>query len=155
MKKLSLGLLTVLATACGSAQHASQSVAKGDSVNPAELVFSEDRRPADGALTEISLIRNTEGQYDATMRRVFVDMRTGQEVERSEVLGKNLACEFAAVAISCSKDLRPVDGALTVLTISQSGDVYVATLRHAFYDRINGQTVDNTEVLADNLTQQR
>ncbi len=155
MKKFSLGLLMVVATACGSAQHASHSVPMGDSMNPAELVFSEDRRPADGALTEISLVRNAEGQYDATMRRVFVDMRTGQEVEQSEVLGKNLVCEFAAVAISCSKDLRPVDGALTVLTISQSADVYVATLRHAFFDRINGHMVDNTEVLADNLTQQK
>ena len=52
-----------------------------------------------------------------------------------------------------SRDDRPVDGALKELVITRNAEgTYDATLRTAFFDRVNGVEVDETEEIGSGLT---
>jgi hypothetical protein len=57
---------------------------------PAELRFSRDDRPVDGALKELVIVRNADGTYDATLRTAFFDRINGVEVDETESIGSGL-----------------------------------------------------------------
>ena len=58
-----------------------------------------------------------------------------------------------AATLVFSRDDRPVDGALKELVVVQNAEgTFDATLRTAFFDRINGVEVDETEEIGSGLT---
>jgi hypothetical protein len=115
--------------------------------------FSHDHRPADGYLTELKLVK-VGSKYDVTLRTAFYDRIHGQAVDKTEVLGSALACTFAADAISCERDDRPVDGVLTEVKLVKDRHEWSASLRTAFYDRVHSQAVDKTKLLSVGLIEQ-
>ncbi len=115
-----------------------------------DRTYSLDLRPVDGDLVELALTQNGKA-FDATLRTAYYDRLNGQAVDQTDTLGLGLACVFAA-DVRCSRDLRPVDGALTELTLTKDGDGhYAAKLRTAYYDRINHREVDETKDIAAGL----
>jgi hypothetical protein len=130
-------------------------VGKGDVVDaaPQELLFSRDARPVDGALNELHIVQNGHGTFDVSLRTAWFDRIAGQEVDETELVATDLDCAFELPdAVVCSRDDRPVDGALTVVEVLRDeNDMWDATLRTAFFDRFKGVEVDETEELASDL----
>ena len=120
---------------------------------PRELVFSRDDRPVDGELRELRIIPEDDATFAATLRTAYIDRINQQEIDRTEELASGLACSISDADVICSRDDRPVDGQLKELVVSQSADgTYAATLRTAFFDRLNGQEVDETVSIGTGLT---
>ncbi|MDP8908093.1 MAG: hypothetical protein M3N47_03035 [Chloroflexota bacterium] len=120
---------------------------------PRGLVFSRDDRPVDGELRELRIVPEDGPTFAATLRTAHTDRVNQQEIDRTEELASGLACSITDAEVICSRDDRPVDGQLKELVVSQSADgTFAASLRTAFFDRINGQEVDETESLATGLT---
>ncbi len=117
---------------------------------PAVLELSRDFRPVDGTLTVLRLVRSGK-KYDATLRVAGFDRIAGKEFDTTETIGLGLKCTFGD-EVFCSRDARPVDGALTELTVFE-GELrgYDVTLRTAFFDRLTGKEVDTTETIATGL----
>lgn len=143
-------LLALAVLVCSFATHAIAGTASGDT-----FVFSRDDRPVDGLLTEINLVKTTDGLFTATLHRAWVDMTTGKAGEESKVLGDTLACVIQASVVRCQKDDRPVDGELVELTLTADRqDRYSAVLHEAYVDMITGLSRENTTLLADGLCRQ-
>lgn len=120
---------------------------------PRELLFSRDDRPVDGQLRELRIVPEDGPTFAATLRTAHIDRVNQQEIDRTEELASGLACSITEAEVICSRDDRPVDGQLKELVVSQSADgTFAASLRTAFFDRINGQEVDETESIATGLT---
>jgi hypothetical protein len=120
---------------------------------PRELLFSRDDRPVDGQLRELRIVPEDGPTFAATLRTAHIDRVNQQEIDQTEELASGLACSITDAEVICSRDDRPVDGQLKELVVSQSADgTFAASLRTAFFDRINGQEVDETESIATGLT---
>lgn len=120
----------------------------------ASRTFSHDARLVDGALKELTIVK-IGSNYKVTLRTAFYDMRNGQRVDKTEELGSDLKCSFAATKITCMRDDRPVDGVLTEIKLINDHGEWTASLRKAFYDRINGKPSDETNVLVSGLTEKK
>lgn len=122
-------------------------------------VFRHDGRLADGALKELAIVNAgvRYDVYDVTLRTAFFDFSTGQEVDYTKTLGSNLSCQFAADAIVCQRDDRPVDGTLTKVILSYDRDnrEWSASLHKALFDRVSGQEVKETKQIASRLIEQK
>jgi hypothetical protein len=160
MKMIALALLTASLAACGSNQTTSATktfvqprpAVDGVVVQAAKLEFSRDLRPVDGDLKVLTLTKTAEGRYDATLRTAFYDRLNGHPVDKTESLGNGLQCVQLAANYDCKRDLRPVDGDLVELKLTRNADgAFDATLRRAYYDRINGKSVDQTKEIAYGL----
>lgn len=120
---------------------------------PAELTFSRDDRPVDGELRELKITPEDGSTFFATLRTAHVDRINGQEVEQSELLASGLTCSITDAKVTCIRDERPVDGQLKELVVAQNEEgTFDATLRTAFFDRINGTEVDETADIGARLT---
>lgn len=62
------------------------------------------------------------------------------------------AAASADSARTFSRDDRPVDGYLKEIAIVKVGSEYDVTLRTAYFDRMHGHAVDNTETIGSGLT---
>ncbi len=120
------------------------------------LSFKADLRPADGKLTELRISRTSAGTYDAVLR-VLTSGFGSPISESTEDLAQGLAC-FAAkdrarlITLSCSRDDRPVDGALKALTLTRDEQgSYRASLQTEYYNRLEGRPVFETKEIASGL----
>ena len=149
----SIALLLTLSglTACGT--HESSSPLSSASK---KRVFSHDGRPADGALTEIT-IANQMGtkKFDISLFTALVDRATGKSLESTEVLGNSLDCIFSDAKITCKKDGRPADGVLTEVKLIKKSNKWTASVRTAFFDRLLGKEVDETKEIDSRLMEQK
>jgi len=119
-----------------------------------DIVFSRDLRPVDGTLKELRLRLDDNGAWEATLRTAFFDRIEGKEVDATETLASGLDC-IVGDGVQCSRDLRPVDGALVELDVARNAhDSFDATLHREFFDRINGEVVTETDTLAMGLFRQ-
>jgi hypothetical protein len=111
----------------------------------AELVFSRDDRPADGELRELKITPEDGSTFTATLHTAHVDPSNGQKIDQTEELASGLTCSITDAEVTCSRDDRPADGHLKELVVSRNEEgTFDATLRTAFFDRINGRGVDET-----------
>lgn len=159
MKKILFVSLLAGLTACAKSQDSQSSAALPLHSIGSGLLFSQDARPADGNLTELSISRNSAGSYDAKLR-VLTSGFGSPITDTSEDLGQGLRC-FAAknrqtlVSVTCSRDDRPVDGQLRVLTVSQNGEGgFTARLQLEYYKRLEGRPVFESKEVAFGLALQ-
>lgn len=150
MKNLVAVSMMALLTACGAAKENNVAAVLA-SDTPTRMVYSVDQRPVDGALHELTLVRNTDNHYRAEFRTVFVNRIDFSEVSSTKQLGNNFKCMFTS-QVFCSEDSRPVDGALHELTLVNNGSgSFDAFFRTVFVDRISGKEIETTKDLAHNL----
>jgi hypothetical protein len=117
------------------------------------LVFSVDRRPVDGLLTEIILEKLADGKYEASKHQNFIDRTTGAEKDNTEVLAVDLECVFSGELIKCGIDNRPVDGQLWELIITRRADSkYDATKHTVFFSRTEGRSIESSETIETGLS---
>ena len=114
-----VGLTTGVFFACkstGSSSAGTKSAAQAEGTealrDAANLVFSRDLRMADGGLTEVIMKKVGSSTYDISVHTVFVSRQSGQTEDQTRDIGSDMRCRFVGTAINCSKDQRPVDGAL-------------------------------------------
>ncbi len=125
------------------------------SSKPKSVLFSADQRPVDGALTELRLLANKDGSYDATLHTQAFSRMEPHEIDNTKELGSSLKCTFSSDSVSCSRDSRPVDGALTEVRLVKSEDgKWDASVRTAYYDRLHGTPIDRTDEIAFGLKRQ-
>jgi len=111
----------------------------------AELVFSRDDRPVDGELRELKIAPEDGSTFTATLHTAQVDRSNGHVIDQTEELASGLTCSITDAEVTCSRDDRAADGQLNELVVSRNeGGTFDATLRTAFFDRINGRGVDET-----------
>ena len=111
----------------------------------AELLFSRDDRPVDGELRELKITPEDGSTFTATLHTTYVDRSNGHEIDQTEQLASGLTCSITDAEVICSRDDRAADGQLNELVVSRNeGGTFDATLRTAFFDRINGRGVDET-----------
>lgn len=120
---------------------------------PAELVFSRDDRPVDGELRELTIGEEVGGTFLATLHTAHVDRVNGGSVEETTLIADGLTGTIGDAEVRLSHDERPADGALKELVVVQNAEgTFDASLRTAFFDRINGHEVDSTEAIGSGLT---
>ena len=146
-----------LVAACGSQASHSTLTQSNDigaaSSQPSIMVFSKDMRPVDGKLEEVTVKKDEDGTYVVSLRTAFANRETGSMVEKTTVLVDGAKCSFDAYLVSCRKDLRPVDGALTeVNLVTASNGVTIAVLHKVIVDRENGQENESTTTIAKGLS---
>ena len=105
----------------------------------------------DGELRELTIAEEAGGTYMATLHIERVGI--GGPVEETTQLASGLSGTIDDAEVRLSRDDRPVDGALKELVVVQNAEgTFDATLRTAFFDRINGVEVDETEEIGSGLT---
>lgn len=122
------------------------------------VTYSRDLRPVDGALTSITIQKHA-GKYDATRTVSYVDRFTGKEVTETRDLFSGGTCKFeVSGAAHCSRDLRPVDGALTELDLVASGSTleggaktFDATLTTTIMSPLNPSGEPRVESIGEGL----
>jgi len=159
MKAL-LSLVAVMSlAACGTAKN-DNSEAKGfpgftislpTPVSDESLIFARDDRPVDGALDNVTLLRNADGKYDLTHRHAFVSRMSGESSDKTDELAYDMTCTENRGDYSCQVDQRPVDGALIVLSLVQDQFGYNATLTSTYVSRQTGDDIVNTQDLGSSL----
>jgi hypothetical protein len=118
-----------------------------------ELAFSRDERPVDGELRELTISEEVGGTFTATLHTAHVDRIDGGSVEETTMLADRLTGTIGAAEVRLSHDDRPADGALKELVVLQNAEgTFDATLRTAFFDRIDGHEVEDTEAIGSGLT---
>lgn len=155
MKNLVLASLLAGLVSCADTQESETSAALPlHSIGPG-LSFSQDLRPVDGNLTELSIYRIRSG-YMAKLR-VLTSGFGSPVTDTVTELGTDLAC-FATknrqtiTSVVCSKDDRPVDGTKIALTLRADAEgSFSAELQTEYYDRFTGQPVFKREELASGL----
>lgn len=115
------------------------------------LLFRRDGRHVDGQLRELRIAAEGDAPtFIATLRTADIDRIDADE---TEPLAAGLVCSITDAEVRCSRDDRPMDGQLMELVVVRAaGDTFDATLRTAFFDRINGIEVDKTVEIAAGLT---
>jgi hypothetical protein len=153
---LASSVLSLIAACGGQAPHSSltQSNEIGATRSqPSILVFSKDERPVDGKLEEVTVKKDEAGTYAVSLRTAFAKRETGEMVEKNTVLVDGAKCSFDAYLVSCAKDLRPVDGALTeVNLVTASNGVTIAVLHKAIVNREDGQENESITTVAKGLS---
>lgn len=158
--KAVLSLVAVMTlAACGTAKQ-EQSQASGfpgfnrpNPVTDEALIFARDARPVDGNLNEIKLTKREDGKYDLTHRVASVSRMTGEAYDHTEELAYGLSCQERFGNYTCSADQRPVDGALTVLTIDQGTFGFDAKLTSTYVSRQTGEDIVTEKELGSSLEQ--
>jgi hypothetical protein len=150
MKSIAIVLALTSFAACGTQE--SSLLSSGFK----SRVFSHDARPADGALTEVT-IASQKGtkKFDITLLTAIVDRRTGKPSEVTEVIGSSLDCTFKPTKIECRNDKRPADGVLTEITLIKDSNTWTASLRTVFFDRLKGKEIDETQIIETRLTERK
>jgi hypothetical protein len=132
------------------------------------LVFSRDLRPVDGALTEITINKNSQGKYDATLTNTYAG-GSGANQE-TETIATGMDCTFDQkepgileradagpkdylLGLTCIVDKRPSDGEKKELTLVKdtTGNTFKATLASSFFDRRSGNEASESKELASRL----
>jgi len=121
----------------------------------AELLFSRDDRPVDGELREVKITPEDGSTFAATLHTTYVDRINGHEIDQTEQLASGLTCSITDAQVTCSRDDRAADGKLHELVVSRNDEgTFDATLRTAFFDRIDGRGVDETTDIGTGLIKQ-
>ncbi|NBT58187.1 hypothetical protein EBT16_05330 [bacterium] len=55
-----------------------------------DIICFQDLRPVDGAFSELTLTRNEQNEHTAILRKIWVDRRTGKDLEKEETLATRL-----------------------------------------------------------------
>ncbi len=118
-------------------------------------VFSKDKRPVDGALTQITITNVGGKKYDVSLFTALVDRQTGKPSESLEILCTSLDCTFANTIILCEKDDRPVDGVLTEVKLVKDASTWTATVRTALVNRQTGEPGEETKELGSGLVEKK
>ncbi len=115
--------------------------------------FRRDDRPIDGALQEVSIVSKAHGHYKVTYRVAYIDRLTSQVYDKTKVLADDMRCAITPFEIVCSRDLRPVDGALTKISIvSQDEVTFDATLYKEYFNRQTGKTEKKSSYIAKGMS---
>ena len=123
--------------------------------------FVQDDRPVDGFFLELNLVRNPNkaGEaltYTVDFRKAGYDRPKHTSFDETTNLGKEMTCSFETEDITCSQDLRPVDGVFTELTLTANEqNEYTAILRKTWVDRRTGKPGEKEETLATRLILKR
>jgi hypothetical protein len=73
-------------------------------------------------------------------------------VDTTRQVASDLTCTRTDSQYFCSRDDRPADGTLQELSVTKNArGSYDVSLRTAFFDRIHGHDVDQTETIASDL----
>src|SRR5688572_1490552 len=113
--------------------------------------FVRDNRPSDGSLTELMLSSSGEMGYTASVYTSRYDRVKRQKIDEMRVIGELLECQIkkdskGLVSIACSRDDRPVDGALVEVKVTRtSHGLYRASTRQVYYDLQNHKSVETKE----------
>ena len=119
----------------------------------AGLLFSRDDRPVDGELREVKITPEDGSTFTAMLHTAYVDRINGHEIDQTEQLASGLTCTITDARVTCSRDDRAADGKLHELVVSRNDEgTFDATLRTAFFDRIDGRGVDETTNIGAGLT---
>ncbi len=138
----------------GSSAANAKSAAQGEGTEPlrdkASLVFSRDLRMADGGLTEVIMKKVGSSSYDISVHTVFVSHQSGQTEDQTRDIGSDMRCRFVDTSINCSKDMRPVDGALKNVSFQKNDDgTYIVGENSKFVNRQTGKTEESSKVHSD------
>ena len=110
------------------------------------------RNPGDGELRELKITPEDGSTFTATLHTAYIDRINGQKTDQTEELASGLTCSITDAEVTCSRDDRPADGQLKELVVSRNEEgTFDATLRTAFFDRINGGGVDETSDIGAGL----
>lgn len=150
MAIFSIGAASCRSHSAGTIDSALKS--ESPSGSPNRLVFTQRLADQEGSLTQVILDKDANERYSASLHVANTDASTGRFVDDTKVLASGLTCEFAEV-ISCSRDKRPVDGDLIVLSLVQDKvtKLYSAELKSAYWDQFNGVEVTNSKQIAEGL----
>jgi hypothetical protein len=157
MQRLLLAATILMSTACG--HKADDSAAKGFpgfqiQVRPLlddSLTFERDLRPVDGAKTTIVLTKDERGTYDIKKTSEIVDRNSGENVVSEQSLGSRMSCTQGLTDITCSRDMRPVDGALVTINFFNNGGEYDVSLTSQIVDRQTGEDKSDRKDIASGL----
>ncbi len=152
-----VGLTTGVFFACkstGSSSAGTKSAAQAEGTealrDAANLVFSRDLRMADGGLTEVIMKKVGSSTYDISVHTVFVSRQSGQTEDQTRDIGSDMRCRFVGTAINCSKDQRPVDGALKDVSFQKNDDgTYIVGERSQTVNRQTGKPEESSQVHSD------
>lgn len=116
------------------------------------LGFEKDLRPVDGNLTTLTIIQNSEKYATVTITTVGLL----SNVKKVNKLGDKFVCKTEGkfrLNLDCRVDLRPVDGALTILSVVEtSPDSFEAKLTHKYVDRRTGKEIVTTDEIESRMT---
>ena len=149
MKAVLAAVALIVLASCGRVESQSSLESAPPRIS---LGFQKDLRTVDGALTTLTIIQN-----DSQHSTVTITTLAGRSnVKKVNKLGDNFICKITPgfrFEIDCSVDLRPVDGALTVVTVVASGsNTFDASLRHQFFDRRTGKEVITTDDIGTGMS---
>jgi hypothetical protein len=138
----------------GSSSAGTKSAAQGEGTeelrDKESLVFSRDLRMRDGALTEVIMKKTGSSTYDISVHTVFVSRQSGETEDQTRDIGSDMRCKFVGTGINCSKDMRPVDGALKEISIQKNDDgTYIVGENTKFVNRQTGKTEESSKVHSD------
>jgi hypothetical protein len=128
-----------------------------------EFTFSKDNRPSDGSLKELSIVANDGHNLNSSsvsLKEVYYSRRNAQVITNILFDNRSLSClktfttrsRDTIKRIVCSRDDRPVDGALRKLTVllNNSG-TYNVSLFTSYFSRTGQGNIESTKDLAYNL----
>ncbi|HYX34588.1 MAG TPA: hypothetical protein VE954_15925 [Oligoflexus sp.] len=161
MKNFAMFALVAGLVACGQNPEGSDVASHQSKSRLAKTYsFSVDRRPVDGNFETISVKKDQFGTYSASLRVITAGFGF-PSTDTTEELGTGMTCVESKkgqklLALKCSVDMRPADGALVELTLSRTTEgLYDATLRKATYATLQGPATDVTNDIAYGLTYNR
>jgi hypothetical protein len=150
MKSIALFVTLASVAACGISQNTTHLTDFFQN-----KVFSKDKRPVDGVLTEITITNVGSKKYNISLLTALVDRQTGKPSENLEILGTSLDCTFGDTIILCEKDDRPVDGVLTEVKLVKDATTWTATVRTALVNRQTGEPGEETKEIGSGLVEKK
>lgn len=149
MKSLLAAVAMIVLTSCGRVESQSSLDALPAGI---PVVFEKDERGFDGYLTSITLVQNSAKFTTVTIRTVGGVANT----HKVNKLGDKFVCKSngkVRLNLECSTDQRPVDGALTVLSIVETSNaLFTAKITYTYVDRRTGKDIVVTDAIASEMT---
>ncbi len=125
----------------------------------ASILLTRDARPVDGALTVLLITgENSRREGRVLLKSTYVSRSNGQSITTTNLDVNDLDCSVKRtitnklVQVTCSKDLRPVDGPQVIISIKQNAvGGFKVTKRQSIFDRFTAKEIVTNEELALNL----
>jgi hypothetical protein len=111
----------------------------------------------DGVFTELNIKSfNVAREAQVILRSAWVNRKTGENVENVDLELSGLNCLLVGKkvlsSITCSRDDRPVDGALVQIIVKRNKhNTFDAVMKTTIVSRMTGKQTTKTESLANDL----
>lgn len=150
MKAVLAAVAMILVASCGRVESNSN---LDSAVARLALGFQKDLRPVDGPLTQLTIAQNDNQHVTVT-----ITTQSGRSnITKVNKLSDRFLCNVPTnvrFSIDCRHDMRPVDGALTQVTVVQTGDnSFDAKIIHSFFDQRTGKEVTTTNDIGTKMKQ--